>query len=98
MGSHDPFGFVKHKLWPKERPRVNWQFDYRPLKVRNLLDFLVCIGGVPHIIKKLSMREYNFDLDLTSIEGLHQKLWASKVARDSISRISEFPTWDPGTK
>jgi hypothetical protein len=19
MGSHDPFGFLKHKLWPKER-------------------------------------------------------------------------------
>ncbi len=22
MGSHDPFGHLKHKLWPKERPRV----------------------------------------------------------------------------
>jgi hypothetical protein len=20
MGSHDPFGFLKHKLWPKEGP------------------------------------------------------------------------------
>jgi hypothetical protein len=20
MGSHDPFGYLKHKLWPKERP------------------------------------------------------------------------------
>jgi hypothetical protein len=20
MGSHDPFGHLKHKLWPKERP------------------------------------------------------------------------------
>jgi hypothetical protein len=35
MGSHDPFGHLKHKLWTKERPRVklvvwlptikNWQ-------------------------------------------------------------------------
>jgi hypothetical protein len=23
MGSHDPFGHLKHKLWPKERSGVN---------------------------------------------------------------------------
>jgi hypothetical protein len=22
MGSHDSFGHLKHKLWPKERPKV----------------------------------------------------------------------------
>jgi len=22
MGSHDPFGFLKHKLWPKEGLKV----------------------------------------------------------------------------
>jgi hypothetical protein len=22
MGSHDPFGYLKHKLWPKEGPGV----------------------------------------------------------------------------
>jgi hypothetical protein len=22
MGSHDPFGHFKHKLWPKEGPKV----------------------------------------------------------------------------
>jgi hypothetical protein len=22
MGSHDPFGYLKHKLWPKERPGI----------------------------------------------------------------------------
>jgi hypothetical protein len=22
MGSHDPFGYLKHKLWPKERFRL----------------------------------------------------------------------------
>jgi len=24
MGSHDPFGHLKHKLWPKERPKVKF--------------------------------------------------------------------------
>jgi hypothetical protein len=22
MGLHDPFGYLKHKLWPKEGPKV----------------------------------------------------------------------------
>jgi len=22
MGSHDPFGYLKHKLWPKKGPEV----------------------------------------------------------------------------
>jgi hypothetical protein len=22
MGSYDPFKYLKHKLWPKERPRI----------------------------------------------------------------------------
>jgi len=36
---------------------------------------------------------YNFAVDLTSIEGLHKKLYASKVTEIPISRISGFPTW-----
>jgi hypothetical protein len=34
-------------------------------------------------------KSYNFFLDLTLIEGLHKKLWASKVARVPISEIYE---------
>ncbi len=35
---------------------------------------------------------YNFTLDLTSIKGLHKKLWASEVAKVPILRISGLPT------
>ncbi len=24
MGSHDPFGHLKRKLWPKEKLGINW--------------------------------------------------------------------------
>ncbi len=34
MGLHDLFEYLKHKLWPKEGPKVKDQFDSRPLKVR----------------------------------------------------------------
>jgi hypothetical protein len=29
MSLHDPFGYLKHKLWPKEGLGVNCQFDSR---------------------------------------------------------------------
>jgi hypothetical protein len=58
MGSHDPFGHLKHKLWPKEGPEVKlpiWQFDSRPLKVKNRL-ILLRASGMRHIIGKLTTR------------------------------------------
>jgi hypothetical protein len=45
-------------------------------------------NGVPHTVEK----GYNFILDLTSVGGLHMKLWAIKVAGVLISRISGLPT------
>jgi hypothetical protein len=41
---------------------------------------------------------YNFALNLTSIEGLHTKLWGFKIARISISKISRLPLGNPETK
>jgi len=28
MGLHDPFGYLKHKLWPKERLGVNLTLEH----------------------------------------------------------------------
>ncbi len=80
MGSHDPFGYLKHKLWPKEGPGVNCQFDSRPLKVGNRPDSLACRWNVTYHWKVLN-EGYNFALDLISIEGLHTNLWVSKITK-----------------
>jgi hypothetical protein len=54
---------------------------------------------VGHIPLEIDLdRGYNFALDLTSIRGLHTKLWAPKVTKISILRISGFPFGSPGTK
>jgi hypothetical protein len=53
---------------------------------------------MPYTIGKLLTMGYNFVIDLISIEGLHTKLWASKVAGTPISRISRLPLGSPGTK
>jgi hypothetical protein len=43
MGSHDPFEYLKHKLYSqKNNQESNYQFDFRPLKVGNCLDLLLC--------------------------------------------------------
>jgi hypothetical protein len=78
MGSHNPFGHLKHKLRPKEGPGVklwesNWQFDSQPLKVGNRPDFFEFRWRATYRWKALN-EGYNFALDLISIGGLHGKL------------------------
>ncbi len=101
MGSHYPFGYLKHKLWPKEGPQI--LFDSRSLKFKNLPDLLVCRWCATYHQKVLN-KGYNFDLDLTSIGGFHKKLWASKVTEVPIlgilglSGISKLPIWESQDK
>jgi hypothetical protein len=57
----------------------NWQFDPRPLKVKNQPDFIVYRWCATYRWKALDLG-YNFVLDFISIRGLHTKLWGPKVA------------------
>jgi hypothetical protein len=59
--------------------RAKSQITSRPLKVANLPDFPVYRWFDTYRWKVLN-KGYNFALDLTSIETLHAKLWAFKVA------------------
>jgi hypothetical protein len=43
-------------------------------------------------------KAYNFTLDFTSIKGLNNKLWPSKVPKVPISGISRLPTWESQDK
>jgi hypothetical protein len=79
------------------RQESNNQFDSWPLKVRNHPDLLMCRWHGTYHWKNIN-KGYNFALDLTSIEGMHKKLWASKVAGVPISGISRFPTQEPRDK
>jgi hypothetical protein len=65
----------------------NWQFDSWPLKVKNRPDLLACRWRVTYCWKALD-EDYNFDLNLISIQGLYEKLWAPKVARVPTLAIS----------
>jgi hypothetical protein len=65
------------------------QFDFRPLEVGNRLEWRVCMWCAIYIWKYL-YKGYNFASDLTSIEGLHKKLWTSKVVEVLILGIPKF--------
>jgi hypothetical protein len=58
----------------------------------------LCEGGVFTYRWKFLDEGYNFVSDLTSIGGLHKKLWASIVARVPILRILKLPTWESRDK
>jgi hypothetical protein len=62
----------------KKGRELNWQFDFRPLKVWNRSDFLACRQIATYRWKALN-EGYNFSLDLIAFKGLHVKLWAPKV-------------------
>jgi hypothetical protein len=97
MGSHRPFGHFKHKLWPKEGPRVKLAIWLWPLKVRNRPNFVAHRWHVACHWKALDER-YNFAWNLISIQGLHAKLWGPKVAGVPTLAISGLPLGSPETK
>ncbi len=81
----------------KKGRESNWQFDSRPLKVRNWPDFLAWRWRATYNWKALD-EGYNFALDLISIRGLHTKLWGSKAVKVPTLGISRLPFGSPGTK
>ncbi len=92
MGLHDSFGYLKHKLWPKEGSIIEL-----PFKFRNRPNFLTCRWRATYCWKALD-EGYNFFLKFTSIKCFHTKLWATKVAIVPILGILGLPIWSPETK
>jgi hypothetical protein len=97
MGLHVPFGYFKHKLWPKERPGFKLPIWLPTTKSWESPDFLACRWCATYHWKAFD-EEYNFTSSLTSIRSLHTKLWASKVVGVPILGISRLPNESPGTK
>jgi hypothetical protein len=81
----------------KKGRESNWQFDSRPLKVENHPNFLTCKWHETYCWKAFN-KGYNFTSNFISIEGLHTKLWARKVAEIPFVRILGLPLGNPGTK
>jgi len=84
--------YGKKKGWES-----NWQFDSRPLKVRNWPDLGVFRWSATHHWKALE-ENYKFVLDLISIGGLSKELWPRKVPGVQIGTVSGLLLESLGTK
>jgi hypothetical protein len=81
----------------KKGRESNWQFDSRPLKVRNWLDPGVYRESVTHRWKALK-ENYKFVSDLIPIKGQSKELWPHKVPGVQTRTISRLHFGSPGTK
>jgi hypothetical protein len=97
MGSHCPFGHLKHKLWPKERPGVKLAIWLSTTKSRESTR-LPCVQGTCDIPLESSWQRLQLFLELIAIEGLHKKLCALKVVEIPSVTILGLPSGSPGTK
>jgi hypothetical protein len=81
----------------KKGRESNWQFDSRPLKVKNRPDLCACRWRATYHWKALN-EGYNFASHLISIRGLHAKLWRPKVVGVPTLAISGLPLGSLRTK
>jgi hypothetical protein len=97
MGSHRPFGHLKHKLWPKEGLGVKLAIGLLTIKSQESTWFPYGRWHATYRWKALD-EGYNYVLDLISIGGLHTKLWGPKVMGVPILAISGLPLGSLETK
>jgi hypothetical protein len=81
----------------KKGQESNWQFDSRPLKVRNRPDPNVCKRSATWSWKDLE-ESYKIDLELIPIRGLSKKLWMPKVPGVQPGTVSGLLLRSPGKK
>jgi len=96
MSLHDHLDIWNTSYDQKKGWGSNWQLDFRALKVKNWLDFLVFRWRATYYRKDLD-EGYNFTLYLISIKGPHTKLWGPKAAGVPTLRIlglSFYESWD----
>jgi hypothetical protein len=87
MGLNDPFEHFKHKLWPKERLGVKLTIWFPTIKSQKLPQF-PCVQVVCNIPFKSSQWGLQFCFRFHLHWRSAQKLWAFKVAKVPIVRIS----------
>jgi hypothetical protein len=99
MGSHDPFGFLKHKLWPKEGPGVKlsiWLWLSTTKSQES--SWFPCLQVVWHILLKRSQ----WRLQLCFKPHLHrrfaEKIMGLQSYRNPNFKNFETPTWESWDK
>jgi hypothetical protein len=85
VGSHDPFGHLKHKIWPKKGSGVKLAICLPTTKSQESPQFL-CVQMACNRLLESFRRGLQLCFKPISIEGLHVKLWGPKS--------QEFQLWE----
>jgi hypothetical protein len=98
MSLHDPFGYLKHKLWPKERPWIKLAIWFPTIKSREL-PWVPCVQVTCYTLLESSRQgvQLCFRPHLNR-RFAHTKLWVFKVVGVPILGISGLPFGSLGTK
>jgi hypothetical protein len=97
MGLHDPFGHLKHKLWPKERSGVKLAVWFPTIKSQESTWF-PCVQVACDIPLKSSWQGLQFCFRPHFNQRSARKVIGPKVARVPTLVISRLPLGSPGTK
>jgi hypothetical protein len=88
---------LKHKLWPKEELGVKLPIWFATIKSWKL-PWFPCVQVACHIPLESSWQGLQLCFKFYYNQGLHTKLWDSKVAKVRILGISRLPLESPRTK
>ncbi len=89
--------FSETSYGQKKGRESNWQFDSRPLEVKNWPNLGVCRWSVTHHWKAFK-ESYKFGSNLIPIKGLNKELWTPKVPGVWIGTVSGLLLGSPGKK
>jgi len=96
MGSHDPFGHLKHKLWSKKGRKSNWQFDFRPRSQESTrFPYVQVVCDIPLESSRWGLECY-FRPHLNQ-RSSHKVIRPQSCERPNFGNF-EIPFGSPGTK
>jgi len=97
MGSHDPFGHLKHNLWPKERPRVKLTIWLPTTKSRES-PWSTRVQVTCEIFLERSWRGLQLFFKPHLNPRFTRKVMGLQSHEVLVVRISRLPLGSPGTK
>jgi hypothetical protein len=94
MGSHDPFGYLKHKLWRKEWSKVKLSIWFPTIKSWEL-PWFTCVYMACHISLKISWEglQLYFKFHLQSHGSLNFEIF--EIPKLKILRQNDIWMWAP---
>jgi hypothetical protein len=97
IGLHDPFGHLKHKLWPKERPRVKLTV-WLPTTKSQESTWFPCVQVACNILLKSSWRGLQLCFSLHPNRRFAHKVMGPQICRSPNFGNFGTPIWESQDK